>query len=525
MLLALVTGCIALGYEIAWFRVFAIASSDRAPAFALLLATYLSGIAVGSYLSEQFTKNRPAHEIAWLIGAVLLISGAISPFLPPLVASFAGSNSVLLTSLSITGQNAYLSSSPAFFLVAMLLGSILPLLCRLSISADEFAGRRVSLVYASNILGCVIGSLGIGFVLMQYLGLRQIAVLLGGVSIVIGAFVMALKSESLRRAPSWLFSVALLCAALLPVAASQYGLFYEKLIFHHAPESQVPFAHIVENRNGVITVLQNGAVFGGGVYDGVFQIDPVNDTNLIVRTLALSAMHPHPRRVLVVGLASGSWAQLLVNHPETEAMDIVEINPGYLKLIPQYPVVRPLLTNPKVHTYVDDGRRWLMAHPTEKYDLIVSNTTYHWRDHASTLLSTEFLQLARLHLNPGGIYYFNTTESNETMATALSVFPHGIRVINFLGVSDSPIPFDTDLWLSILLRYRLEGHALFDPLDLKSQRVLLAYRALGTTLGQPPRFFGLESGESLRNRLGKLRLITDDNMGLEWERNVAISAH
>jgi hypothetical protein len=166
-----------------------------------------------------------------------------------------------------------------------------------------------------------------------------------------------------------------------------------------------------------------------------------------------------------------------------------------------------------------------MAHPTEKYDLIVSNTTYHWRDHASTLLSTEFLQLARLHLNPGGIYYFNTTESNETMATALSVFPHGIRVINFLGVSDSPIPFDTDLWLSILLRYRLEGHALFDPLDLKSQRVLLAYRALGTTLGQPPRFFGLESGESLRNRLGKLRLITDDNMGLEWERNVTISAH
>jgi len=525
MLLALVAGCIALGYEICWFRVFSIASSDRAPAFALLLATYLSGIAVGSYLCERFTKTRSAHGIGWLIGAVFLLSGAISPFLPTLVANLAGSNSASLSFLSASGQNAYLYSSPAFFAVAMLLGAILPLLCRLSISADEFAGRRVSLVYASNILGCVIGSLGIGFVLMQYFALRQIAILLGGVSILAGICVLALSGRFMRRAPGWLFGVAALSVALIPIAASQYTLLYEKLIFHHAPESRVPFAYIVENRNGVIAVLQNGAVFGGGVYDGVFQVDPMNDTNLIVRALALSAMHPRPRRVLVVGLASGSWAQVLVQHPETEVMDIVEINPGYLNLIPQYPVVASLLTNPKAHVYIDDGRRWLTAHPTEKYDLIVANTTYHWRDHATSLLSIEFLHLIRHHLTPGGIYYFNTTESDETMATALSVFPYAVRVINTLAVSDSPIRFDTALWMSVLLRYRLNGRPLFDPMDPHSPRVLNAYRALGTTLAQPPRFFGLESGDSLRSRFGKLRLITDDNMGLEWEQNVNLTAH
>jgi spermidine synthase len=308
------------------------------------------------------------------------------------------------------------------------------------------------------------------------------------------------------------------------VAARHYGLLYERLIFRHAPESRVPFAHTVENRNGVVAVLDNGAVFGGGVYDGIFQIDPLNDSNLIVRALALSAMHPHPRRVLVIGLASGSWAQLLLNHPETEMMDIVEINPGYLQLIAQYPVVSPLLKNPKAHIYVDDGRRWLVAHPTEKYDVIVTNTTYHWRDHASTLLSAEFFQLARRHLRPGGIYYFNTTESDEAIATALSVFPYGMRVINCLAVGDSPIPFDTDSWISILHGYRVEGRSLFDPANPASQRVLDAYRALGSTLTQPPRFFGVESSESLRNRLGNLRIITDDNMGLEWERNIATNA-
>jgi spermidine synthase len=277
---------------------------------------------------------------------------------------------------------------------------------------------------------------------------------------------------------------------------------------------------VVENRNGVIAVLPSGAVFGGGVYDGGFLINPDQDSNLIIRALALGAMQPHPRRVLVIGLASGSWAQVLVNHPETTSMDIVEINPGYLQLIPQYPVVRSLLTNPKVHVYVDDGRRWLMAHPETKYDLIVANSTYHWRAHSSTLLSVEFYKLVKPHLADGGVYYFNSTESDETMATALSVFPYGMRVLNFLAVSDSPIHFDRDLWFATLERTQIDGRSLFDRASPVTQRVFAKYERLDQSLRGRPVFNGLETGESLRQRIGKLRLITDDNMGLEWEPNV-----
>jgi len=53
MLLAGLSGFIALGFEIIWFRVFSLASSDRAPAFALLLCTYLAGVAAGSMLSRS----------------------------------------------------------------------------------------------------------------------------------------------------------------------------------------------------------------------------------------------------------------------------------------------------------------------------------------------------------------------------------------------------------------------------------------------------------------------------------------
>jgi spermidine synthase len=522
MLLAGLAGWISLGYEIAWFRVFAMASSDRAPAFALLLSTYLAGIAAGSYLSEQATRDWPAHKTLWLIGGLLCLSGAISVYLPPLISSLLGGNWATFLLPTRLGQDFYMASAPLFFLVAALLGSVLPLLCRLSILPDDLAGRRVSFVYASNILGSVLGSLGIGFVLMNFLGLRQVALLLGGISVIAGGLLLLLTRRRTPRVPVWVFVLAALCAVAVPLSWSRYALFYERIIFLHRRESKTPFAHIVENRNGVITVLSNTAAFGGGVYDGHFLIDPARDPNFIIRAFAISAIHPHPRRLLEIGLASGSWGQVLVNHPEAESMDVVEINPGYLKLIPQYPVVRSLLTNPKVHIYVDDGRRWLIAHPTTKYDLILANTTYHWRDHASTLLSVEYLRMIRLHLNPGGIYYFNTTDSDETIATALSVFPYGFRIFNFLAVSDSPIQFNADMWLSVLRRYQIEGRFVFDSADPLSQQVLANYATLPRTLDGPPVFMSLETSGSLRRRLGKLRLITDDNMGLEWEPHVEI---
>jgi len=218
----------------------------------------------------------------------------------------------------------------------------------------------------------------------------------------------------------------------------------------------------------------------------------------------------------MIGLASGSWAQILINDPRVQKFDVVEINPGYLDLIPQYPVVSSLLKNPKLNLFVDDGRRWLLAHPTERYDLIVANSTYHWRDHSTTLLSREFLQLVRQHLNPGGIYYYNTTESDEAMATGLSVYPYSLRIVNFLAVSDSPIVFDRDRWLNLLSTYQIDGRPVFDPLDPKLQQVLAIYRALAGTVNAPPRFFGLETSESMRVRLGRQHLITDDNMGREW---------
>jgi spermidine synthase len=513
MLLAGWSGFVALGFEIAWFRVFALASSDRAPAFALLLSTLLAGIAGGSFLSEELTERQTKAQLVRIIGGLLIVAGALSIYLPPLVAAL------------LAHGIPFLASAPGFFVVAALTGAVLPLLCSAAVMPGERAGRSVSWIYVSNILGSAAGSLGIGFVLMQRRGLLSIATGLALAAVLAGAAALIFGMRRVAMPPVWAMAVTVLALGAIPASRGLYALLFERLIFGTRPEASIPFAHVVENRNGVIGVTRDAAVFGGGVYDGYFNVDPMDDKNLVVRAFAVSSFCPNPKRILAIGLATGSWAQIFANQPRLEQLDAVEINPGYLQLIASYPMVQTFLENPKVRVYIDDGRRWLVAHPNAKYDAIVTNNTYNWRDHSTGLLSVEFLELMRRHLNPGGVYYFNTTESDETIATALHVFPYALRVINFIAVSDSPIVMDKDRWMNVLRSYRMDGKTVFDPANPAAERVLTAYMILADTVHARPRVFGMETADSLRERVKGRLIITDDNMGEEWRGGVAIPWH
>jgi spermidine synthase len=278
------------------------------------------------------------------------------------------------------------------------------------------------------------------------------------------------------------------------------------------------FAHLIESKGGVIAVSADGTVFGGGVIDGRFNTSPLDDTNWIVRAYAISSFHPFPKRVLMIGLSSGSWAQVIANHPQVEKLTIVEINPAYLQLIPQYPQVADLLRNPKVEILIDDGRRWLIRNPERKFDVIVMNTTYHWREHASNLLSVDFLRLVRQHLQTGGVLYYNTTQSGEVLLTGTTVFPYALRVLNFLAVSDTPIRVDRDRWKSVLENYAIGGKPVFDFTRPRDRQRFSEMLALAATVDSknPEALMAMEYGDTIRERYRGKKMVTDDNMGTEW---------
>lgn len=72
---------------------------------------------------------------------------------------------------------------------------------------------------------------------------------------------------------------------------------------------------------------------GGGAYDGDINTDPENNVNGISRCYMIGSLHRKPSRVLMFGLSTGSWAQVLANYKLIDSLTIVEIQPAYINLI------------------------------------------------------------------------------------------------------------------------------------------------------------------------------------------------
>jgi len=154
---------------------------------------------------------------------------------------------------------------------------------------------------------------------------------------------------------------------------------------------------------------------------------------------------------------------VVADHDLVRKLKCVEINPGYIGLIQKYRIVSSILHDPKVSIDLDDGRRWLNRHPSEKFDFILMNTTFHWRDHVTNLLSADFLRICESHLNEGGVMYFNTTGAEDAVFTAAKVFKHVTRYENFVAASDSPFSMTRQQKLENLLRFQRSGKPVLNP--------------------------------------------------------------
>lgn len=511
LLLAAASGFIALAYEIIWYRLYSFTSGNRAPSFAALLAFYLFGIAFGSVVVHHLCKHKLRDDLGRTLraGATVVLLGSIASYLlGPVVGLLAV-------------QIPYPLTFPLIALAAGLLGASFPILSHAAIGPTEQAGKRLSYIYLSNIVGSALGSFLVGFVLLDHWSTAGASRMLLGLGFVL-ATILALLA---KPAPSKLAIAAacVACAALAAVSGPLYSGMFEHLLLKRDYTPGLRFANLVENRTGLIAVTPWEVVYGGGVYDGRFDIDPVHDTNGIFRAYAIPGLRSDLKDVLDIGLSSGSWAQVLVNAPTVQNLTIVEINPGYTPLIRERSIVSSLLQNPKAHIIIDDGRRWLVAHPDRKFDFILMNTTYNNKAHASLLLSADFLRLIRKHLKPGGVAYYNTTSSSEAQLTGATVFPYALRFANFMAVSDSPIVYDRERMRKILTDYKIDGRPMFNlanPLDRAQLESIVSIPFTHAEHSGMEPDHSMETRDSLLQRFRGQRIITDDNMGTEWNFKV-----
>ncbi len=502
------SGFIALSYEIIWIKVYQIGLTGTSKAFPLVLSAYLAGLAFGALAVRRFCPDEYNTKS-------LLPVRAFAVFF--FFANLLGF--LLIPAATHLFQHEH-KTMPLILMVltAGCLGSTLPLLSHMAIPPDSKAGYRLSWLYFVNIIGSALGSYLTGFFLLDYLPLTQIAILLVILGFSMTIILILLAREERNVTVANILLILFLGLVFIEGSGFLYDRVYERLIYKSRLKDTTEFAHVVENRHGVVTVTKSGKVYGSGIHDGSFNTDLVKGGNFVVSAYSLNAFHTSPKKnVLVIGLSSGSWVQVLAHNPEVEKLTVVEINPGYLELIPEYEMVKTLLRNKKIEIVIDDGRRWLLRNPGQKFDVVIMNTIFHWRAFSTNLLSMEFLNLVRSHLNPGGILFYNTTFSDEAQRTGATVFPYAYKFKPYLIVSDSPITIDTDRLRKTLKDYSLDGKPVLNLSKkrhtLKLEKILDIFESVDQD--RPPNL-QMESRDHILKRTEGLGIVTDDNMLTEW---------
>jgi predicted membrane-bound spermidine synthase len=424
-LLSFLMGFLSLSQEILWVRMASFAYGGAPQAFGTILALYLLGIALGASWGKRYCKG--VHNLFHIAAGVLLFAALMDVVMPWLVVNAFKEG--------VVGRGTNMMMV-CVLLTAALKSIVFPIAHHLgSSNSAGTVGSSVSRVYFANIGGSTLGPLVTGFIILQYCTLQQSLELMAGATLVTAAYCWYAGGGRLA-VPALVGSAGLAAGLVLAVPAVMLSTLVDNLNFGDAPLKSA-----IENRYGIIHLVgdptQGDVIYGGNAYDGRINTDYMLDSNTISRVYLLAAVKPQPKRVLVLGMSGGAWTRVLQAFPGVERIDVLEINPGYAEVVRQYDTVRPILNDPRIVMHFDDGRRWLQRHPQEKYDLMVMNSTFHYRAFASMLLSQDFMRISKGHLNPDGVIAFNSTSSPDTYKTAATVFGKVYRLQNFVVAGDT----------------------------------------------------------------------------------------
>jgi len=424
--LSLACGFASLSVEILWVRLYGFAKLTTPAAFGIVLAMYLIGIALGAAAGAKACRRASSDGQLWRWSvAAVLLSALLTPTLPAVFSKMsAGGIQNPLLDLAFIGT------------ASAVLSFVFPIAHHLGTRGQAAGrGRHFARVYAANVFGAALGPLVTGYVLLDHVSLQNAFLILA----LLQALTAALLARALRL-PWWSGGGAAGLSLGLVALGFWLGAPDEHWMLRQFMQIGRQAKTVVENRHGVVTIFQanrdSDMVYGGNVYDGSTNLDLERNSNGLHRPLLLAALQPQPRRVLVMGLSIGSWLALVREFPRVESIDVIEINPGYLEAIAAYPPQAQALRDPRVHLAIDDARSWLRRNPQRRYDLIVMNTTFHWRANASLLLSEEMLRLTRSHMAEGAVLAFNATGSPDAFYTAARVFPHAYRYDSFVYAAD-----------------------------------------------------------------------------------------
>jgi spermidine synthase len=198
------SGVCGLVYEVVWMRRLALTFGITVFATSTVLAVFMAGLALGSWLvARRIDRSpNPVRVYAWLeigIGIYALAVPAIFWALEPLYVMAANllEGQFLLFNL-VRGLLAF----AALLLPTTLMGGTVPAIGRYLVERSGAVGWNVGLLYALNTFGAVAGCVAAGFWLVPALGMSRTILMAATTNIAIGVVLLAARIGDRSTAPS-----------------------------------------------------------------------------------------------------------------------------------------------------------------------------------------------------------------------------------------------------------------------------------------------------------------------------------
>jgi spermidine synthase len=420
LLLLFATGLTSIGVEVVWIRQFTPYLGTLVYAFASILAVYLAATFIGSQIYRLWSRSQSSEgNLVWLSLGLLALLSAVTT--NPHLAAMSPAARLLLGIMPFSA----------------VMGFVTPMLVdRWSGGDPDRAGRA----YAINVVGCILGPLLAGFILLPLMSERW----------VLGIF--ALPWFLLGLYPGWSSKIA-------PFAHSPVGqtskLSYAivllapvMLFLSKGFDEQFRKRQVLRDNTATIVALGQG--MGKRLLINGVGITSLTEITKIMAHLPLASLDHPPQKALTICFGMGTTYRSLISWgvPTT----VVELVPSVPRMFWYYfSDAREVLGSPLSHVVIDDGRRYL-ERSTERYDVITLDPPPPVQAAGSSLLySKEFYSIVRQHFQPGGILQQWIPQGDAVVLASVSralkesfpyvrVFEYGHNISFQFLASEHPIP-------------------------------------------------------------------------------------
>lgn len=440
-LIVFVTGFVAIGYELIWFRVISVLTKDSAYSFSSVLFIFLLGLALGSFFVNRITrkydfekKKRTYFILQFSLGVFTLLSF----FLFYKLNTFPNYFSVLADDSFnrmihpdfkrphgfrelILNYDILFWPFLFLFIPTLIMGASFPLVTYLGMKDENSEGRTVGTIYFFNVSGNVLGGIATGFLLLPVF---KTTGTLTAFTFINAIFLIGAIDKNNRR------SVVVKSSILAAVILFSLFFFPDNSKFYEAIHSPYPDRFhkekynvcIEEGRESVVvTYYDDTAVYRNYINGSNHGFRP--GLPYFYETFETVKYCRNPENVLVIGFGAGSIVEAVLKCPATKTVTLVEINKTLLDNFEKIDEIKAILHNPKLTVLIEDGRRFLNSKPT-KYDVIFLDPLRTQTAYSNNIHSKNFFELVKSRLNPGGVMMVGGEQDMVKVKTVTSAYAH-----------------------------------------------------------------------------------------------------